>query len=238
VKRLLAIALGTPFALLPRRFRFGAALRLAALLRRPIWRFRRNSNAIWLAGPADESLRIVLRAMVVSDIRFDPQLALDVPESFVEDLRASAGLIVTGHFVLNTLMTRYLHDQRIEVTPVKTFPENDPRIWGTDAPSDAVRPSRTLLVTVRDKLAAGRPVILAIDSRYPLPGGVAVETFAGTYFVSSAALTLVRRIEAPVWFACVRARRHGPPLLFVRRIEPRIDGYIALFREQAAAVER
>jgi hypothetical protein len=63
-----------------------------------------------------------------------------------------------------------------------------------------------------------------------------VETFAGTYSVSSAALKLAGRIEAPVWFACVRARRHGPPVLFARRIQPRIEDYVELYRKQTAEV--
>ena len=238
MKSLLAPALGKPFALLPRRFRFGAALALSRLLRPLIWRYRRHGRGIWLAGSYDESLRIVLRAMILSEVGFDPQLALDVPDTFVEEVRASGGLIVTGHFVLNALMTRHLHDQHIVATPIKTLPENDPWIWGTNVLADAVRPSQTVLVTIRDRLAVKRPAIVALDSATPLPGGIPVETPAGPYSVSPAALILARRLGVPVWFASVRARRHGPPLLFVRRIEPRIEEYVVLFREQAAEVAR
>jgi hypothetical protein len=237
VKRLFAIALGKPMALLPRRFRFGAALTATRLLRRPVWLIRRNLRGMWLSGSYDETLRILLRSMIVSGVRFDPHPELDVPAGFLDELRRSGGMIVTGHFILNTLMTRYLHDHGFAPVPVKTYPELDPCVWGTDVPVEVIKPSPNVLVQVRSRLAAKRPVILALDSDHPGPTSTPVETPAGTYYVSPAALELARRMGMPVWFACVRAQRNRPPIFVARRIEPELAAYIALLEEQTRAVE-
>ena len=224
-------------ALLPRRLRFGAALAVTRLLRRPVWLLRRNVRGIWLSGSYDETLRILLRSMIVSGVPFDPHPELDLPTGFVDDLRRSGGMLVTGHFILNTLITRYLHDHGFAPVPVKTYPELDPCVWGTNVPVEVIKPSRNVLVQLRSRLAAKRPVILALDSDYPGPNSTPVETPAGTYYVSPAALELARRIDVPVWFACVRAQRDGPPLFFAKRIEPELAAYISVLEEQTRAVE-
>ncbi|MFP5245624.1 MAG: hypothetical protein ACLGH0_02935, partial [Thermoanaerobaculia bacterium] len=181
---LAAAAIAWPLRFLPRSKRFSAAVWLSRALRPLLWPLLRRRIIVAFAGPYDETLRIVLRAAVRLGIEYDPRPEIDVPQDFVETIRARGGILVTGHFALNPLMSRYLYDLGIAPAPVRTYPELDPSYWGTDAPIEILKPSPTLLVKIRTRLAEKRPVIVTVDAKEESGRMQLVQTVFGTYYVS------------------------------------------------------
>jgi hypothetical protein len=113
--QLLAGVAGNAFRLLPRGARYAVAHRIALLiapiLRRTPYYARRPSR---LDGYREESLRMMLRVLARSRVRFDPDIDVRGRELFPD----TPALIVSGHFLLNGHMTRWMFDAGREMTVV------------------------------------------------------------------------------------------------------------------------
>ena len=229
--RLVALVAGRALALLPRRRRFRAVLRLSrrtaplavALL-------SRTRYSGMTQGPVDTTVRVLCRAMTAAGTRFDPEVRYDGPESL------AGALLVSGHFPLNALVTRHLFDRGRPPAVVKRFPLADPYYWGSFVRDHVIEPSPTVLVKVRRALAEGRPVFIDIDTTEDVARGVTATTAYGTLNVSTAVFEFARRCNVPLYFACGRNGRQGLPLVYVRRIEPDVEAFLAHYREQGALI--
>lgn len=229
--RLATLFTGRAFALLPRRFRFRTVLALARLLAPlAVALLARSRYSGMTQGPVDATVRLLCRAMIVAGTRFDPRVRYDGPD----DLRGA--LLVSGHFPLNALVTRHLFDRGTPPAVVKRFTRIDPFYWGTTVRDEVLELSPSVLVRVRSALAQGRPVFIDVDTREDVPRAVTATTAYGTLNVSTAIFDFARRCNVPIYFACGRSERRGLPLVYVRRIEPDVQAFIAEYREQAARI--
>lgn len=230
--RLATLAVGRALALLPRRYRFRTVLALARFFAPlAVALLKRTRYSGMTQGPVDATLRLLCRAMIIAGTRFDPNVRYDGPG---DDLRGA--LLVSGHFPLNALVTRHLLDRGTPPAVVKRFTAIDPFYWGSDVRDEALELSPTVLVRVRSTLARGRPVFIDVDTHEDVPRGVTATTAYGTLNVSTAVFDFARRCNVPIYFACGRSERRGLPVVYVRRIEPGVEAFIAEYREQAARI--
>ena len=207
--RIAARMVAAGFRLLPRAARFRAALIVARLFAWPIalLMVRRVVDTPTCGGAVDQSLRVMLRLLTWSGVRFDPIVVAE------GDLDRS-GIFVSGHFPLNALFTRALHDRGIRPLTLKARPEMDTLTWGTDLADDAVTPSASVFVTFRHVLAEGRPVILEIDS-----GSVTKRTVPlDDRQISTSIFELAHRLRAPLSFFAVVENGMRPPQIIIREI--------------------
>lgn len=228
--RLSALLAGFAFRLLPQRRRFGAAVataRLAARLLAPA--LRRRGYVGTVAAPADATVRVLCRAMTAAGTRFDPIVRWDGPEDL------AGALLVSGHFPLNALVTRALFDRGLPPAVVKRVPLADPYYWGSFVRDEVVTATPDALLRIRGILRTGRPAFIDIDSSAPVPRGITVETARGIQYVSTAAFDFARRAAVPLYFACARSEKSGPPLVYVRRIET-VEEFIAHLQEQVGNI--
>ncbi|HUR82226.1 MAG TPA: hypothetical protein VM733_15785 [Thermoanaerobaculia bacterium] len=229
--RLIALTVGGALRLVPRALRFRGVLRMARLtapLAVALLARTRYSGPV--AGRVDATVRVLCRAMTAAGTHFDPEVRYDGPEDL------AGALLISGHFPLNALVTRYLFDRGLPPAVVKRFPLADPYYWGSFVRDEVLDPSPAVLVRVRHALAAGRPVFIDIDTEENIERGVTVTTAYGTKNVSTAVFDFARRCNIPLYFACGRCEGRGLPLVYVRRIEPDADAFLAQFREQAALI--
>lgn len=230
--RLAALVVGGALRLLPRRLRFRAVLVLARLVA-PLavaLLSRTRYGGLPTQGRVNTTVRLLCRAMTAAGTRFDPEVRYDGPESL------AGALLVSGHFPLNALVTRLLFDRGTPPTIVKRFPLADPYYWGSFVRDHVLEPSPAVLVKVRHALAQGRPVFIDIDSYEEVARGVTAHTAYGTMHVSTAVFDFARRANVPLYFACGRNERRGLPVVFVRRIEPDVEAFLAHYREQGARI--
>jgi lauroyl/myristoyl acyltransferase len=195
-------AVAAAVRLVPRRWRFNVALVLA----RAAQPFLRNTEACRrqlrknIDGIAEIALYMVTNALTVHGTEFVPRLAIEGYDEFVSLCRKGGGvLLVQPHAVLTQLPFRAMHDDGLEPIGMTTIPHI--RYAGTRISADALAPSRTFLVTVRNRLREGRLVSAMID-RAEHSGDRTVEfaTANGPLIVSTALLRLAVRCGARVAF--------------------------------------
>jgi hypothetical protein len=228
-----ALLVGRALRLLPRRLRFRAVLSLARLVA-PLavaLLSRTRYGGLPTQGRVDTTVRLLCRAMTAAGTSFDPEVRYDGPEESL-----AGALLVSGHFPLNALVTRLLFDRGTPPAVVKRFPLADPYYWGSFVRDHVIEPSPAVLVKVRRALAQGHPVFIDIDSYEEVARGVTAMTAYGTMHVSTAVFELARRANVPLYFACGRNERRGLPLVYVRRIEPDVEEFLAHYRKQAALI--
>lgn len=228
----LARLVGTTMSALPRANRYRAAVRLArttaallgpALMRRP----HRYACSTLL----DETIRALLRTMARRQIAFDPAVNAEVPAELVPTIRERGAIIVSAHFPLNALATRFLHDRGVPTVAARASVAGDRYIWGTDHPLEYVVPKRTVLVQIRDLLVQRRAVLMSIDRGAPVGRTVPLELPAGTLHISTAAFDFAKRLDVPMFFACVRSNEDREPTVYARRIEPHPEAFVECLRE-------
>lgn len=228
---MVAIPAGLAFKLLPRRFRFRAALQVARLTAPlAVALLSRARYTGVMQGRVDATLRVLCRSMTSAGTFFDPEVRYDGPEEL------SGALLVSGHFPLNALVTRCLFDRGMTPAVVKRFPLADPYYWGSFVRDEVFEPSPTVLLKVRNALAKGWPVFIDIDTADTGTRGITATTAYGTWNVSTAIFDFARRCDLPIYFACGRSEPSGPPLVYIRRIEPNVEAFLAHYREQSEQI--
>jgi hypothetical protein len=176
------------FRLLPRRFRFRVARRLAVLFG-PLYRFtpRYKRRPSLLDGYREEVLRAFVFSMTGAGVLFDPELEIrgsDVPPG---------GAIFAGaHFLLNGLFLRWLLDHGHRPLTIANQPPG--RCYaGTSTVIANITPGPSAFVEARRMLRDGRKIVVNIDDRQPHEGWIPVETGAGTKYVSDAVMRFAEK---------------------------------------------
>jgi lauroyl/myristoyl acyltransferase len=195
-------AVAAAVRLVPRRWRFNVALFLA----RAAQPFLRNTDACRrqlltnIDGIAEIALYMVTNALTVHGTEFVPRLEMEGYDEFVSLCRKGGGvLLVQPHAVLTQLPFRAMHDDGLDAIGISTIPQM--RYAGTRIAANALMPSRTFLVTVRNRLREGGLVSSMID-RAEHSGDRTVEfaTVNGPLIVSTALLRVAVRCGARVAF--------------------------------------
>ena len=205
---------GLAMRLVPSRFRFRVAVRLAGVLAAPMRRtklfsgFRRTMR---LNSERDVSLHLLLTAMSASGTRFDLSLSVHGEEILHQALASGRGtVIVAPHALLSLLILRYLHDRRHSPTIISVDPGISLAGTGTVAP--ALQPSPQLLVVLRSRLRTGQIVCAMIDRLSDRSRGkktVEFESQVGNLRVSDSLFRLAVRCDAQVLFTSARAEPRG-----------------------------
>ena len=152
-------------SMLPPAARYRATVRIArttaallgpALMRRP----QRYACSTLL----DETIRALLRTMARKQMAFDPAVNAEIPDDLVPTIRERGAILVSGHFPLNALATRFLHDQGVPPVVARASVDGDRYVWGTGHLLDYLLPKRTVLLQIREILAQHRPVLMSIDT--------------------------------------------------------------------------
>jgi hypothetical protein len=224
---------GDVFRLLPKSKRFAVAhriaLAIAPLLRRSRYYQRRPSL---LDGPREEALRILLRTMTRAGVEFNVDIDIHGRELIPE----SGVFMVTGHFLLNIMMTRWIYDAGRHFIPGLGGPREPMFSAGTRVPLDHVFSSPRIFARVRQKIAAGSIVFLTIEVPVPQEGWIAVETVAGTRYVSPATFTYAARTGTPVVYAATYLDERGRLCVFYEL--PRSEDPETMAREFYAFLQR
>ena len=188
--------------LVPRRYRFGAAVfvaRAAAPLLRLTDAYRRQES-IGFDGPREIALHFVLNALTRNGARFDPVVEVTGLAELERAYAAGTGVLVLGpHAALTLLMIRLFHDRGLD--PVVITPDPWMRVAGTTQPVRAVLPSPTFLVKTRGRLRRGE-LVCAMPDRAEHHGARTVEfaTARGRVIVAPALMHVAARCGARVIF--------------------------------------
>lgn len=218
-----------PFCLVPRGLRFRAVMAAASMLTPlvgPVL-LRRYGNTVGSAS--DETLRVLCRAMVRLRVKYDVSVEADVDPELLPALRRGGTLLVSAHFPLNAFFVRWLYDRGHEVSAVRETPGRA-FVWGTGTEIDILRPSHEVMLQMRTRLRAGRPLLLAIDRALPKTRPVDAATRFGLTRIATPPFALARKLGVPVFFYGVRAAKSGNPILTVRRIPPEPEAFAEHFR--------
>ncbi|HKO00087.1 MAG TPA: hypothetical protein VJ032_00240 [Thermoanaerobaculia bacterium] len=228
------------FRLLPRRWRYPVAMRIALLLaplvRRTTLYRRRPSH---LDGYREESLRLAIRFLARARVPYDPDLDVRGLEHFPD----GAALIVSGHFLLNGLMTRCIFDAHRTLTIILGSERREPTFYaGTLQPIETLIVNPSILVQVRRRLADGGTVLIDIDSKTAREDSMRVETAVDTRWISPSVLQLAEKIGVPVIFTAARVERRRATVTFVKPSSQKADvmlrEFCDFYREHIAAIER
>jgi hypothetical protein len=224
--QLLAGVAGNAFRFLPRGARYAVAHRIALLiapiLRRSPYYARRPSR---LDGYREESLRMMLRVLARSRVRFDPDIDVRGRELFPD----TPALIVSGHFLLNGHMTRWMFDAGREMTAVLGGERETMYYSGTLRPVAQLIVGPSVLLQMRRRLAEGSSVFIDIESGRMNEGWTPVDTAADTRWTSIKPLKFAKRIGVPVVFASTLIDARGR--MVVRYVRPSSDDPEVMLRE-------
>jgi hypothetical protein len=207
---LAARSFGLAFRLLPRRFRFAAAVLasrvLVPLIRRTAAYREQSGQRIDTAR--EISLFRVMESLTASGTLFDPVLRVEGMHHLVEAVRGKTGVLMAGpHSMLSLLVLRRIHDLG---WPQTVISPTTLRATGTREDLPCLAPSPAFLITVRSVLRSGGLVCAMLDRGEPRPRRlIAFDTAQGPVRVADAFIPLALRCGARVVFLGTRMRgRH------------------------------
>lgn len=208
----LACLPGLLLHLIPRRHRFAIAVWLADRLQ-PIVRRMLRHLPPRIDGTREESLRFVCRGARRFDVELDPTLIV----RGAENIGAGGAIFISGHFLLNGLFARWLHDQGHRVSAVMRFPPQQPVIMGTRLPLDVIKADELTFVRIRQRVADGGMVIVDIDDPDPSRRSHLVETRRSPRYVSEAVLKFAEHARIPLLFCATRVTTESEVLTTIAR---------------------
>jgi hypothetical protein len=232
---------GLAFVACPRRWRFGVARRLARGLQSLVRAADRYGfpRRRWprLDGYQELSLQYTLQGLDRLGIQFDPALTVHGADA----IPAGGVLIATAHLFLNHLFIRWLVEQGRQVSIVMAQPPERPQLLGARASVDVIKSDATVFFRIRQRIAAGRVVVIALDGRTETAGWRRVETPVGPRFVSDALMRFAERSGIPMLFAITRIARDGGIVTNIVRPSSNrtgvvLDEYCRFLRTQAEQV--
>jgi lauroyl/myristoyl acyltransferase len=188
--------------LVPRRYRFGAAVliaRSAVPLFRRTYAYREQER-IGFDKPCEITLHFVLNALTRKGTRFDSVIDVKGYEEFERAYASGKGVLVIGpHAALTLLMIRHFYDRGLD--PVVVSPDPFMRVGGTKVTARTVQPSPTFLVKTRSRLRGGE-LVCAMPDRAEHHGARTVEfdTANGRVIVAPALAQVAARCGAKVVF--------------------------------------
>lgn len=232
--RALARPAALSFTLVPRRARFVVAIRLARFLAPLVGRLlMRRPDRYFFSDLREETLRTILRAMERSNTRYDPNTICDSSEH-IDSAREHGAVLVSGHFPLNALATRFCADQGLVPTIFRAFREADPCIWGTGVDADVLPPSPHVLVQLRKRLRPGRVALMSIDRSEPFGRTVPLTTDLGDVHLSTTIFDFARDAGIPLFFCCIRLDGSKTRMI-VQRVAD-VEELADLLQKQATAL--
>jgi hypothetical protein len=202
ILRLLALAV----ALCPRRTRFAALLHLSRvatpLLRRiaPTPPFVGN-----LDGYREQVILEALARLTRHGILVEPRLTVKGQAA----LPANGAILVSGHFSLNWLFLRWLHDHGARVRAAAPEPPPQSNFIGTRTPLNFIKTDTLGLLRIRRWVAAGGVVGVVLDRREGDARWHGVATVAGPLFVTDKIMRLAERADLPLLFVSTRLTAGG-----------------------------
>lgn len=235
--RLASRLTGHSFRLLPRGWRFPVAKRLALafapLLRRTPLYARRPSA---LDGPREDALRLFWRAMNHTGARFDPVYAVIGGEH----VPPGGAIVVSGHFLLNGLLARWLYDRGERICVLAGDVEERRVYPGIGEPMESMPLGPASLMKVRTRLREGFKILGYIDSTAPMDNRAAVETPAGTRYISPSMIELAATLDVPLLFSAAHFDEDDRLVLAIDR--PRTNDpygeFCEFYRAHTAAIRR
>lgn len=192
------------FRLLPRSWRFRAAVRFSRLVRPIVARTNAYANRRRLMTDSlgETSLDLILTELTRRGLEFDPVIEIDGIEHSLE--RADGPCLVAGaHTMLNTLYSRYLYDNNVAHGAITA---QDMCYRGTRVPVDAIVPSPAFFFEVRRRLRQGVSVCGLLDRDAPGRRMSEFETVGGKLVLSHALLQLALRMNVRIIFFGTRMR--------------------------------
>jgi lauroyl/myristoyl acyltransferase len=205
------LCFSTAMLLVPRRYRFGAAMliaRVAVPLFRRTYAYREQER-IGFDGPHEIALHFVLNALTRKGTRFDSVIDVKGYEEFERAYATGKGVLVIGpHAALTLLMIRHFYDRGLD--PVVVSPDPLMRVGGTKVTARTLQPSPTFLVKMRSSLRRGE-LVCAMPDRAEHHGARTVEfaTANGRVIVAPALTQVAARCGAKVIFTEVHMEGHG-----------------------------
>lgn len=192
--------LATAFRVLPRPWRWHAAVALSRALRPLIRQTRAYEARARLRTDTlrETSLELILGMLTRFGVLFDPILRFEGAEHFPPPGSGQPLLLVGPHTMLSMLIVNWLEERGDEYFGIASDPGR--RIYGTHKLLPIIIPSPSLFFDVRRHLMNGRFVLGMIDRGDVEPRNVEVETKAGTLRVSPALVHLAFRCGVPVLF--------------------------------------
>ena len=195
------------FALCWRGARFKLALRLSKAIL-PLARMAglyepnliRQPDLLALDGHRGFLLALAFDRMARCGLTHDLKLTVRGGEV----IREGGAIILGGHFRLNYLFLRWLHDQGWKLSAVMAFHPDPPKISGTNKRLDVIPPDAWCLHRVRRHIAEGRKVGVEVDSVVGSPGRRWIELPDGKVFISDSIFRLAERARIPIYFIAAR----------------------------------
>lgn len=221
------------FGLLPRRYRFKVALRLAVVLG-PLYRFtpRYKRRPSLLDGYREEVLRAFVFSMTSAGVAFDPEL-----EVRGSDVPAGGALFAGAHFLLNGLFLRWLLDHGHRPLTIANQPPG--RCYaGTSTVIANINPGPSAFIEARRVLREGRKILVNVDDRAPHEGWIPVETGAGTKYISDAVMRFAEKTGTPLYFVFVRVEKGRVVATLSPAPADAMAAFLERFKAEAAAVSR
>jgi hypothetical protein len=136
--------------------------------------------------------------MVRLGVTFDPHVEI----AGLELLPPGPAIFVSGHFMLNILLSRWMYDRGERVTIIHWRP-GSMRVIGTGVTIDALDTTPQVLLQVRSRLAGGARVVADVDNPASATGE-ALYLPHGTVYVSDRIFRLAERLGVPVRFFATR----------------------------------
>jgi hypothetical protein len=214
ILQLFAHLIGDAFRILPKRKRFAAARRIALaiapLLRRTRWYAQRPSL---LDGPREEALRMVLRTMTRAGVTFDPDVDIR-GRALTED---GAILVVSGHFLLNIMMTRWVFDVGRRYVAGLAGPREPLYYAGTTVPLECVYNGPQMFVQLRRRIDEDTIIFITVEVPVPNEDWIAVDTVVGRRYISPATFVFAERTRTRVVFTATYLDGEGRVIVTYER---------------------
>lgn len=185
------------FSMFGRKARFFHALRLVRLFEPLIDRLAPYSMPGIVLGTRREfTTATVLISMTLHDVEFDPEVSLTG-----DDLNFTGGaILITGHFYLNFVFLRKLHDIGRQPATFLDVSKDQWRLLGTNLPLEVIEPNKMSLVHLKRCLSEGKLVTVAIDNSTQLPNYKKLNVATRDVFVSDTIIKFALRSKIPIYF--------------------------------------
>lgn len=232
--------------IMPRRYRFRAAVALARaltpLIRRTPWYDKQRK--LRLDGVSEIALHHMLNIMSNSGAQFDMKLTVEGAEQMKAAIDEGKGvLLVAPHALLSICVFRYLHDIGCAPTIISLAPLV--HIYGTGLAVRAIQPSALSMINLRSRLRSGGVVCAMIDQQPPNASRtIEFATSEGAVRVSDALIRLAERCRARVVFTAARADKHrgviltfgAPKAIAGMNAETITEDFVEFLKEHIATV--
>jgi len=211
--RLFAGAVSVLMRVIPRRYRFGAAVALVRLIPHDL---RHTLSPRLERRPGVSSLREailgkILEAMDYSKVRFDPVVTAPRLGLIQEALCERRGVLLVGihsNGVLSRAALRLLHDKNV---PLRVLSINDQYpICGAGVLVPALSTNGSFMIKVRTELRNARLVCGMVDAFNPsTQQSFEVRGSSGSIWVSDSLIKLALACRATIIFAAASLGRNG-----------------------------